>query len=146
MSLNENFYFLKVDGKVEKVVYQYDTEKPALENGGWKNIPKEQFLSVKEIAQHQLERFSVEQRIEFHDIPKEELGMLHFSYGMWLRNTYGLWHPNNPFVVKDDLGDGHPDGLSMLVIKEMHQMLNTFVPSPRDTRFEDAMSIVEEKK
>lgn len=144
----DGFYFLKIDGKVQKYDYPYNNDKNS-SNEVWKNIPASQFLSVNEIAEHQLEQLTCEQLLSMSKMEKKELIGLHFTYGMWMRNSYGLWHPNNPFIIKDDLGDGHPDGLSMLVIEEIHKRLTTFVPTSgrveASDAFQDAMSIVQEK-
>lgn len=138
--MSSTWYFLKINGKVAEVIFA-DTEQ---NDSTWKKIPSEHFLSVKEIAEHQLQQMTCEQLLSMSKMKKEELIGLHFSYGMWLRNSYGLWHPNNPFPVKNDLGDGHPDGLSMLVIEEIHKRLTTVATTESDA-FQDAMSIVQEK-
>lgn len=136
------WYFLKINGKVEKASFPY---AHGTANEQWNSIPKEQFLSVQEIAEHQLKQMTVEQLTEFANIPQDELIILHHSYGMYLRNNYGLWHPNNPHVIEGDLGDGHPDGLSQRAIEEMHRRVTTFVPTEQSA-YDNAMSVIEEKK
>lgn len=134
--MSNNWYFLKVNGIVKQVDFSYE---PNIVNEEWDNIPAEQFLSVKEIADHQLAELKSDDLKFFREVEEKELITLHHSYGRWVRNSYALWHPNNPFVIPDDLDDGHPDGLSMLVIKEIHKRCNRY------DAFQDAMSIVQEK-
>lgn len=143
--MSKTWYFLKVDGNVTKVEFEYDLNKKLEEHTAWNSIPIDQFLSVTEIAEHQLKQLPKEQLLTMSNMKKDELIGMHFGYGMWLRNSYALWHPNNPHVIKDDLGDGHPDGLSMLAIEEMYKRLTTSELTEIDA-FQDAMSIVQEKK
>jgi hypothetical protein len=131
---NKSWYFLKVNGNIEQVEYSYENDGP---NEEWNNIPSSQFLSVDEIAEHQLKQLTIEDLRFFATVEKSELIMMHHSYGRWIRNSYGLWHPKNPFVVPNDLGDGHPDGLSMLTIEAIYKRCT----APRDA-FKDAMSII----
>lgn len=58
------------------------------------------------------------------------LGTLHHGFGMWIRNTYNLWHSDNPHTMKGyepELRDGvdfsqrHPDQTSMRIIEAMYQ-------------------------
>lgn len=134
--MSGNWYFLKINGTTQQFTYPGPLEEG---NEIWQNIPADQFLSVKEIADHQLASLQSDDLRFFREVEEKDLITLHFSYGMWLRNSFGLWHPNNPFIIDGDLGDGHPDGLSMLVIKEIHKRCNQY------DAFQDAMSIVQEK-
>lgn len=130
-------YLLKINNKIERVEVPY---KNNTENKEWSAIPPEQFLSVKEIAQNEFDRAQPADIDTIRNTSKEDLIRFHHGYGTWIRNNYGLWHPNNPFVVKDDLGDGHPDGLSMLVIEALHDLC-----LGQNKAFDDAMNIVQEK-
>lgn len=138
--MSNSFYFLKINGKIQKFEYIYSNND---RNEIWKNIPFSEFLSVNEIVEHQLKELPAETKVDFSKMAEDDLIMMHHTYGTWIRNSYGLWHPNNPFVIKNDLGDGHPDGLSMLVIKGIHKRLTTIVVI--EDAFQDAMSIVQEK-
>lgn len=130
-----NFYFMKINGKVEPVPYLYINDAP---NESWNAIPANQFLSPNEIAEHQLTLLCEADKDYIKRTPSSNLIRMHHSYGMYIRNTYGLWHPNNPNVIKDDLGNGHPDGLSMIAIERLHQLL-------QHDPYDHAMSIVQEK-
>lgn len=124
-----NFYFLKIDGVVTAFEYTCDDEDQRLDGSSkytWNNIAPEQFLSCEEIAEHVLTTFEDEADVrDFKQVAYEDLIMYHHSFGRWIRNTYGLWHPKNPYVIAGDTGDGHPDGLSMRAIKLAHQILTT---------------------
>lgn len=131
---SENSYILKIDGNVQEFKYTYDRNSV---NEGWNNISPSQFLSPDEIANNEISLMKPEDRELFKAMKKEELIRLHFGYGMHVRNTYGLWHPNNPFVIKDDLNEGHPDGLSMRAIYTMHALL-------QHSPYDNAMSVIQE--
>lgn len=131
-------YLLKINNKIERVEFPYEH---GTDNQEWNSIPSEQFLSVKEIAEHEYGRFPETERSAVCSVEKKDLIQYHHGYGTWIRNNYGLWHPNNPFVVKDDLGDGHPDGLSMLAIEALHDLC-----TGKNDAFDNAMNVVQEKK
>lgn len=62
--------------------------------------------------------------------PKDRLGMYHMSWGMGIRNHYGLWHEDHP-ITKNwhadessrniqngvDYSEDHPDQVSMKIIE-----------------------------
>jgi hypothetical protein len=52
---------------------------------------------------------------------RHDLHIFHHSLGQWIRNVYGLWHDNHPY-----LPDGvHPDDYSMEIIEEFHDLLKS---------------------
>lgn len=145
--MSNNFYFLKINGQVREFEFTYDSKDQTLNPTSlytWNHIRPEQFLSVSQIVDHEFERLSVDEKTDFSNFPEQDLIQLHHEYGRWIRNSYGLWHPGNPFVIPGDPGDGHPDGLSMLVIKALHKLCNT--PAPKTDAFEDAMTIIVQEK
>jgi hypothetical protein len=105
----------------------------------WEQLPSTAFLSVDEILRDMPDRISNEDQIWIKEHKPDELISLHHSLGRWIRNTYGLWHPNNPLVIKDDLGDGHPDGISQRIIEKFYAKLNT-------SAYDDAMTILNQEK
>lgn len=127
-------YLLKINNKIERVEFPYEH---GTENKQWNAIPPEQFLSVKEIAQNEYDRAQPVDITTIQKTQKQDLIGFHHGYGTWIRNNYGLWHPNNPFVIKDDLGDGHPDGLSMLAIEALYDLCVS-----QNVAFDNAMSII----
>jgi len=71
-------------------------------------------------------------------IPLEELGRFHHSWGMAIRNEFGLWQEDHPLTAnwfahpeKHDLRDGvdysedHPDAVSMRIMEGVWQKLNS---------------------
>jgi hypothetical protein len=132
--MSARIYYFKINGNVQPVEFTFE---PNVVNEKWENIPADQFLSVQEIADHQMSTIGDEDRKFFSTVDKSDLIMMHHSYGQWIRNTYGLWHKNNPFVIPGDPGDGHPDGLSMLVIEEIYKRC-----SAKNNAYDHAMSII----
>ena len=130
---NKTSYYLKVNGNVEQVEYTY---QPGVTTD-WDLIPSDQFLSPEEIASHQFASLSPDDVTFFRITPIDDMIMLHHTYGQWIRNNYGLWHPNNPHVIPGDIDEGHPDGLSMLAINGIHKRCNA-----NDAAYKNAMSIV----
>jgi len=108
----------------------------------WDQLQPEHFLSPQVIVLDMSFQILKEDRewIKKHDMA--DLIQLHHTVGRWIRNTYGLWHPNNPYVVKDDLGEGHPDGISQKCIYLFHSLLN----DRRTEAYVDAMSILTQEK
>lgn len=135
--MGQTSYLLKINNKIERVEFPYEHDT---ENKEWNAIAREQFLSVKEIAQNEFDRAQSDAINTIRNTPKKDLIMFHHGYGTWIRNNYALWHPNNPFVIKDNLGDNHPDGLSMLAIEALHDLC-----TDQNNAFDDAMNIIQEK-
>lgn len=48
----------------------------------------------------------------------DNLISLHFTLGQWIRNTFGLWNPDNPYIK-----DTHPDDLSQEIIEKLAKRL-----------------------
>ena len=57
--------------------------------------------------------------------PEKDLALLHFGYGMHLRNLW-LWGERDPALVQffRSKGVDHPDGMSMVLIRALWQDLN----------------------
>lgn len=108
----------------------------------WDSLTAEHFLSVSEIVLDLCLNVSKEDRNWIKVMKTSDLIGLHHTVGQYIRNTYGLWHPNQPMVIKDDLGDGHPDGISMIILEKFHAYLN----NPDEQAYQDAMSILTQEK
>ncbi|GGY74980.1 hypothetical protein GCM10011613_20570 [Cellvibrio zantedeschiae] len=59
---------------------------------------------------------------------KEDLAMFHFSWGMGIRNGYGLWSKKSPIrlscakrIGKKDI---HPDNASGIIMEEVWRIVN----------------------
>lgn len=69
-------------------------------------------LTKQQIVEDVLLSLTDADRILLKYTPKERLIMLHPTFGMYIRNTYGLWHPDYPHL------DGkHPDDYSMEIVE-----------------------------
>lgn len=56
---------------------------------------------------------------------KEELINLHHSLGQWIRNTYKLWHEENPLTQGYQTDSTkHPDEISQKLIEEVWSHFN----------------------
>lgn len=92
-------------------------------------VPVEEFLTIDEIVEDILQnRLDDATMHQIRAFDRNELTMLHFSFGMWIRNTYGLWLENNPLTELDEQSDQHPDAISFDIIKLVWKRLQ----SPRD--------------
>ena len=72
-----------------------------------------------------LSRLSDEDKAEIASMSEDDLFMLHFGLGMWIRNNLGLWQGNSS-LLRDCgcLGDEsylgiHPDTASMVIVKQV---------------------------
>lgn len=116
------------------------------------NMPEAAFLTFDEIVDDIVtNRLSSGGEEDIKRCSREDLGLLHFSFGMWIRNTYGLWFENNPLTEFEDgsfVRDGvnyhpkHPDAVSSDIIQEVHKRLSGIV---RYGDFDDAMKTITEE-
>lgn len=61
----------------------------------------------------------------FLKMPTDELIWCHHGLGQWIRNSYGLWHEWNPYVILQDAQhDNFPDQISQRIIETLHATLN----------------------
>jgi hypothetical protein len=54
---------------------------------------------------------------------KIDLIKYHHGLGTWIRNNFGLWSGNKPLMA--ELGGGHPDDMSMVLIEKLWERLNS---------------------
>ncbi len=93
-------------------------------------------------------RLDDESKKYFHDISSDELTMEHLGFGMWIRNTYGLWELlTNPLVEQNPEPDSikHPDNLSFKIMELVVKTLRgEYTPDVSLTTkdFDEAMKIV----
>lgn len=70
-------------------------------------------------------------------LPKERLWSLHHSWGMAIRNKFGLWKADHPLtknwhtrpeahLIRDgvDYSEDHPDAISMKIMKRVWEKVN----------------------
>jgi hypothetical protein len=84
------------------------------------NIPKdldECYEQLKEVA-------SLDQLDQFSKLTQEELCTAHFSFGMSLRNDWGLWSGSPLKDFFKSVGVYHADDMSAIIIKSFWCNLN----------------------
>ena len=59
-------------------------------------------------------------------ISEDELTMLHFGLGQWIRNNFGLWQGNLQLLAAT--GQTHPDDASGVIINAFWQRLRDDLP------------------
>lgn len=97
-------------------------------------------LTPAEVVEDLFSKWKDITKKEFLSIGFDNLITLHHGFGMVIRNTYGLWNPNYPGIVEGDLGDGHPDGISMKILEMLYKRIEA-----QYSAYDAAMSIVQEK-
>lgn len=61
----------------------------------------------------------------FMTLPEDvATGRLHFGFGMWIRNNWGLWRDSKLKHYFLDKGVGHPDDMSSIILTSYHRHLN----------------------
>jgi hypothetical protein len=89
------------------------------------------YLSEDQIVEAELKRLRPDD-VKYLRVAGEngDLARLHMHYGLWLRNTYNLWHQENPHTMlgyAPELRDGadcnprHPDNMSGRIIEKLYQ-------------------------
>lgn len=90
-------------------------------NAIWDSLESNDFLTRDQILADLHVEISREDKDYIKAIVFSDLIQLHHSFGQWIRNTYGLWHPNNPMT--DNNGNGHPDDISFAIIEDFYRDL-----------------------
>ena len=106
--------------KIIKIVLFYDSEKeqPPLELAEAEHIegvyiPKD----LEEVWAVLEKKLSVEDRQRLKDITEDDMISFHFSRGMGIRNSWGLWRGSRLSKYFNDLGIHHPDDMSGIILK-----------------------------
>ncbi len=112
-------------------------------------LSSEMFLNEDEIVYDIIKnRLTEDDKIYFKKAERDDFIMEHMGFGMWIRNTYGLWEaPMNPLIEEDCAPDSmkHPDNLSSKIMELVSQALRgEFTPnvSFAPENFDDAMKLV----
>ncbi len=98
-------------------------------------------LTPNEVVEDMFNIWDDNSKKEFLSVGFNNLITLHHGFGTSIRNTYGLWHPKYPGVIENDLGDGHPDGISMKIIEALYKRFEA-----QHTAYDNAMSIFKQEK
>jgi len=139
---------LNKDGKAQFVTLNFVEENiRGLESTWMTGHEGCEFLTAGEIADDIINnRIGKSDLDSFREMKKEDLIMLHFSAGMWIRNKYGLWLEQNPHTTKPEsmsdeefaMADIHPDQYSFSVIEKVHSILND---TPKDS-YDNSMKFI----
>lgn len=71
-----------------------------------------------------LVQWSEQDKRIFKALPFDEIIRYHSSLGRWIRNNYGLWREDNPYVnLKDSFHDRFPDQVSHAILEEVWKRL-----------------------
>jgi len=135
-------YIVKENNVIKNKEFEY-------EEGVTIGLTSEMFLTRDEIVYDIVtNRLSEEDKLYFKGINKSDLVMEHLGFGMWIRNTYGLWECLvNPLSEENPEADSikHPDNCSFEIMTLVTETLNgDFTPNVSYAlkNYEDAMKIV----
>jgi len=78
------------------------------------------------------QKLSKQQLDEFKKLKDDDLIQCHFGLGMWMRNSWGLWHGGDLSKDLERRGVNHPDDMSGYIIREFHRHLNEKDPNVID--------------
>lgn len=98
-------------------------------------------LTPNEVVEDLFNNWDNKSKKEYLAVGFDNLITLHFGFGMSIRNEYCLWHPKYPGVIKGDLGDGHPDGISMKILEALYKRIEAHYSA-----YDNAMSIFKQEK
>lgn len=90
------------------------------------SVPLEFYPSVRIVVVDILAHLSQENKQTLRDTAFDDLIKYHFSYGMYIRNHYGLWR-GNKILLEDACGmlPCHPDNASHVIIERTWRALQT---------------------
>jgi len=132
MPENENViksvqYIVKENNNVVVKSYEYDSSTRKYVS----RPTQEMFLTEDEIVNDLFKtRLSKEDLNYINEIPMEDVIRLHFSTGMWIRNTYGLWLEENPYTQFNDArADDFPDQVSHRILEKLWKVIRENNPN-----------------
>lgn len=93
---------------------------------------KPKFLTKEQIVDKLAKEISSEDRAYLQSIPRENMGLFHFTIGMNIRNEYKLWDKACPLTSQwiEQIVDGcdcspfHPDAVSMDILYSLWDRIN----------------------
>lgn len=102
----------------------------------WYNETKPPFLTKEQIVRREVSLLKTEDIQFLQQIEQNKLASLHFSWGMYIRNEYSLWDPQNPITKKwssgqeviidqdVDVSPLHPDQVSYSIMEDVWRIVN----------------------
>lgn len=151
MSENENAnksvqYVVKENNNIVLKSYEYNSSTRT-----YVSPPTpEMFLTEDEIVEDLFKTRLTEKDLKYiSEIPMEDVIGLHFSAGMWIRNTYGLWLEENPYTnLKDARADDFPDQVSHRILEKLWKRVRENNPNIIEKslfeQYDDAMKGVDD--
>ena len=97
----------------------------------WPKVEK--FLSPAEIVAVLFDRLKDANGVE--NFMRDGPAVYHHGFGTSVRNEFHLWHPENPFTMKDyipelhggtDYNPRHPDNICERILEDLYKMLVSF--------------------
>ena len=83
------------------------------------------FMTPEQILQNLFMGLSEADIQSLEKISRDDLIKFHMTTGMWIRNNYGLWCGDNPYVnLKDSYADNFPDQLSQKIIEDLYDLFH----------------------
>ncbi len=90
------------------------------------------FLTKEQIVDKILKQMSSVDRAYLKSLPRENMGLFHFTIGMNIRNEFKLWDKKNPLTAQwvPEIVDGcdcspfHPDAVSMNILYTIWDKVN----------------------
>lgn len=135
-------YIIKENGTIKDKEFEYVDDCTV-------GLTTDMFLTSDEIVYDIVtNRLSEDDKKYFRNISEGDLSMEHLGFGMWIRNTYGLWELlTNSLVEEMSEPDSikHPDNLSFKVMELVVKTLNgEYTPDVTLTEkdFDEAMKIM----
>lgn len=93
------------------------------------------FVTNDEILQDLIDGLSAQDWIDLKDMRKEEIGLLHMTTGMHIRNKYDMWkRPYTPTDIRNgvDYSPEHPDNACGVILERLWEHVQNHVPSPSE--------------
>lgn len=93
----------------------------------------EKFLSPEEIVNELFKRFKDAEGVD--EFITAGPGAYHHGFGTGVRNEFHLWHPENPYTMKDyvpeirdntDYNPRHADNTSGVIVEKLHAKLKEY--------------------
>ena len=80
-------------------------------------------VAIDEAIQWMYAELDEQSRQDLKVMDKRQLIRLHRSYGLGIRNTLGLWRPDNPLMAQPELRGMFPDNASIYLIERLWEYL-----------------------
>ena len=78
------------------------------------------YMSAEEIISDIFNaRMGAKEKSYIRSMRRDDLPSLHHSFGMWIRNSYGLWSDEYPHITEGV----HPDDFSFEIIEAYYELL-----------------------